>query len=547
MILDAARGSIPSCAGLHIANLRQTRTFWFLENITSRFCVIFCVWLSGYWFFRECQNPMPAGLWCFTCVILVVHRGFHFWSKKWGVQVSHEISWGMNVRYLSHRLKKGQTIMLWKCFWRNTLVAGVSGSWHEVAHMGGLASLHMRGLAVQAGSSCEVLAELLWSFNSSTDRTSRWRICGQDARWDATILINFLLWEPTARNSNYIHFASTDSIWQPVRTLSSLIGEMTQPTLLHLSCPKKTRLLFLDEDGQWQASQGNCVCCARPLCWAFVYYCRSLREPLEDVCWCFPSSLSSLLCFSPSRFPLCQVRVGDPGQAVAFVMDPATGQANWSCLVLPIFREFQPESLVEAVCLVDPCRICWCRRDGRSQRFFFTFDLLRIADDRRKRSRSTVWWLMIFDHQSFTTNRRLICWLGGYDVCVTLATSCNTQMRIPPPWSIMFASVHSLKKLAFFEDYLASRVDSWCLGWNTFYLLTSAPWPNSLVSQIEQSLDSAFISFKVQTSSRRINSFANQVPLFKSSAGVPGARWRRIRWEKMLRSDLLSVAWYKGH
>ncbi|CAL1166582.1 unnamed protein product [Cladocopium goreaui] len=92
------------------------------------------------------------------------------------------------------------------------------------------------------------------------------------------------------------------------------------------------------------------------------------------------------------------------------------------------------------------------------------------------------------------------------------------------------------------QDYLASRVDSWCLGWNTFYLLTSAPWPNSLVSQIEQSLDSAFISFKVQTSSRRINSFANQVPLFKSSAGVPGARWRRIRWEKMLRSDLLSVA-----
>ena len=31
----------------------------------------------------------------------------------------------------------------------------------EIAHMGGLASLHMRGLALQVGSSCEVLAELL--------------------------------------------------------------------------------------------------------------------------------------------------------------------------------------------------------------------------------------------------------------------------------------------------------------------------------------------------------------------------------------------------
>ena len=35
------------------------------------------------------------------------------------------------------------------------------------------------------------------------------------------------------------------------------------------------------------------------------------------------------------------------------------------------------------------------------------------------------------------------------------------------------------------EDYLASRVDSWCLGWNTFYLLTSAAWPKLLVSQLD--------------------------------------------------------------
>lgn len=148
---------------------------------------------------------------------------------------------------------------------------------------------------------------------------------------------------------------------------------------------------------------------------------------------------------------------------------------------------------------------------------------------------------MIFDHQSFTTNRRLICWLGGYDVC----HACNILQHIDENTTSMIHHVcigAQFEEIGFFEDYLASRVDSWCLGWNTFYLLTSAPWPNSLVSQIEQSLDSAFISFKVQTSSRRINSFANQVPLFKSSAGVPGARWRRIRWEKMLRSDLLSVA-----
>lgn len=26
------------------------------------------------------------------------------------------------------------------------------------------------------------------------------------------------------------------------------------------------------------------------------------------------------------------------------------------------------------------------------------------------------------------------------------------------------------------QDYLASRVDSWCLGWNTFYLLTCVTW-----------------------------------------------------------------------
>lgn len=29
------------------------------------------------------------------------------------------------------------------------------------------------------------------------------------------------------------------------------------------------------------------------------------------------------------------------------------------------------------------------------------------------------------------------------------------------------------------QDYLASRVDSWCLGWNTFYLLAAAPRPLS--------------------------------------------------------------------
>ena len=30
------------------------------------------------------------------------------------------------------------------------------------------------------------------------------------------------------------------------------------------------------------------------------------------------------------------------------------------------------------------------------------------------------------------------------------------------------------------QDYLASRVDSWCLGWNTFYLLTCVTWQEDL-------------------------------------------------------------------
>ena len=117
------------------------------------------------------------------------------------------------------------------------------------------------------------------------------------------------------------------------------------------------------------------------------------------------------------------------------------GSSNWSgelTMSGSANREIQPESLLEAVChavyLVDPCRMVQAR--WQISTFFLSLGLGEICcpeDDRRKRSRSTVWWLMIFDHQSFTTNRRLICWLGGYDACVTLATSCNAHMKIQPP------------------------------------------------------------------------------------------------------------------
>ncbi|CAJ1447121.1 unnamed protein product [Effrenium voratum] len=73
-----------------------------------------------------------------------------------------------------------------------------------------------------------------------------------------------------------------------------------------------------------------------------------------------------------------QVRVGDPGQAVAFVMDPATGQEKHVSFNGLVADDFRPPELYEE------------------------------------------------------------------------------------------------------QDYLASRVDSWCLGWNTFYLLTAETWLYSM-------------------------------------------------------------------
>ncbi|CAK9086906.1 Spindle assembly checkpoint kinase (Aurora kinase) (Increase-in-ploidy protein 1), partial [Durusdinium trenchii] len=107
------------------------------------------------------------------------------------------------------------------------------------------------------------------------------------------------------------------------------------------------------------------------ICHCFVYGALTLHQSLykeatKDV------SLENMLIFLDDE-EQWQVRVGDPGQAVAFVMDPATGQEKVVSFNGLVADDFRPPELYEE------------------------------------------------------------------------------------------------------KDYLASRVDSWCLGWNTFYLLTAAP------------------------------------------------------------------------
>ena len=74
-------------------------------------------------------------------------------------------------------------------------------------------------------------------------------------------------------------------------------------------------------------------------------------------------------------------------------------------------------------------------------------------------------------------------WVAGISDARPNDDSIDKQMRfrvrrIEKVQGVRFRLPHLVQGglcLLFVQDYLASRVDSWCLGWNTFYLLMAAP------------------------------------------------------------------------
>ncbi|CAE7524268.1 Stk33, partial [Symbiodinium natans] len=64
--------------------------------------------------------------------------------------------------------------------------------------------------------------------------------------------------------------------------------------------------------------------------------------------------------------------------------------------------------------------------------------------------------------------------VGDPGQAVAFVMDPATGQEKPVPFNGLVADDFRPPELYEEQDYLASRVDSWCLGWNTFYLLTAA-------------------------------------------------------------------------